>query len=158
MAPVIALAGCSVNPATGEPQIALVGETTEVRLGGDAAEQAKASLGVYADAGLQPYVQQVGQKLAAISERPELSWEFVVLDDSTVNAFALPGGHVFLTRGILAYFNSEAELAAVLGHEIGYVTGRHAVEQMSKAQLAQLGLGAGTVLSPNVWGLQSVIG
>lgn len=151
-------AGCAVNPATGQRQIALVSESQEVALGRQAAQEIKESIGVYDAPALQRYVDGVGQALAAKSERPDLPWEFVVVDDPTVNAFALPGGHIFVTRGILAHFNSEAELAAVLGHEIGHVTGRHSVEQMSKAQLAQLGLGLGSVLSPNLRALQGVIG
>lgn len=153
-----AFTGCAVNPATGERQIALIGEAQEVRMGREAAEQIRAQIGLYDDAALQAYVERVGQALAAKSERPDLPWSFTVVDDPTVNAFALPGGQIFVTRGILAHFNSEAELAAVLGHEIGHVTGRHSVEQMSKAQLAQLGLGLGSVVSPNVRALGNVIG
>ena len=84
-------------------------------------------------------MQRVGAKLAADSERPNLPWTFRVVDDASVNAFALPGGFIYVTRGILTHLNSEAELAAVLGHEIGHVTARHSVSQMSKQQLAGLG-------------------
>ena len=86
--------------------------------------------------------------LAKHSERPELPWEFHVIDDPTPNAFALPGGPVFVTRGLVTLMNSEAQLATVVGHEIGHVTARHSVNQMSKQQLAQLGLGLGAVLVP----------
>src|SRR5207248_3162042 len=81
-------------------------------------------------------------------ERPNLPWTFHVVDDPVVNAFALPGGYIYVTRGILAHLNSEAELAGVVGHEIGHVTARHSVSQMSKQQLAQLGLAVGTIASP----------
>src|SRR5256885_141359 len=89
-------------------------------------------------------------RLAATSERPNLPWTFRVVDDPVVNAFALPGGFIFVTRGILAHVNSEAELAGVVGHEIGHVTARHSVSQMSKQQLAQLGLAVGALASPDV--------
>jgi predicted Zn-dependent protease len=95
-------------------------------------------------------VGRIGQGLAAKGERPGLPWTFRVVDDPTVNAFALPGGFIYVTRGILAYLNSEAELAGVLGHEIGHVTARHSVSRISQQQLAGLGLGIGMILSPDV--------
>ena len=88
--------------------------------------------------------------MAAASERPNLPWEFHVVNDASVNAFALPGGFIFVTRGLLTYINDEAELATVVGHEIGHVTNRHSVQQISKAQIATLGLGLGSVLSSSV--------
>jgi predicted Zn-dependent protease len=140
-------ASCSVNPATGQRQLALIGEQQEIALGLEAAKGAIAQYGRYDDPELQSYVSSLGQRLAAASERPELPWTFTVVDDPVVNAFALPGGQIFVTRGILAHFNSEAELASVLGHEIGHVTARHSVEQMSTAQLANLGLGVAVMAS-----------
>ena len=92
----------------------------------------------------------LGERLAAESERPNLPWTFRVVDDDVVNAFALPGGFIYVTRGILAHMSDEAELAGVLGHEIGHVTARHSVNQMSKGMLAQIGLGVGSVLSPEL--------
>ena len=86
---------------------------------------ARATMGVYGDSGVQRYVRGLGSRLAATSERPALPWTFEVVDDPNVNAFAAPGGKIFVTRGILAYLESEAELAGVLGHEIGHVTARH---------------------------------
>src|SRR3989441_9757278 len=88
------------------------------------------------------------RSLAATSERPNLPWSFRVVDDPVVNAFALPGGFIYVTRGILAHLNSEAELAGVVGHEIGHVTARHSANQMTKQQLAQVGLVVGTIASP----------
>jgi predicted Zn-dependent protease len=114
----VALTSCPVNPATGERQFILLSENQEIRMGQEYAKQVDASLGLCDDAGLQAYVSEMGQKLAAQSERPNLPWSFKVVDDPVVNAFALPGGPIYVTRGILGYFNSEAELAAVLGHEI----------------------------------------
>jgi predicted Zn-dependent protease len=144
----MALAGCAVNPATGKRQLVLVGEGQEVALGRENDATITAQMGLYEDEALAAYVRTVGARLAAVSERPGLEWTFRVLDDPVVNAFALPGGYLYVTRGILAHLASEAELAAVLGHEIGHVTARHGVSQMSKAQLAQLGLGLGSILAP----------
>ncbi len=142
--------GCSVNPATGKRQITLISEQQEIALGLQEKENALAQYGQYPDDELQSYVSDLGHKLAATSERPDLPWSFTVVDDPVVNAFALPGGQIFVTRGILSHFNSEAELASVLGHEIGHVTGRHSVEQMSKAQLANLGLGVAMIASEDI--------
>jgi len=110
--------------------------------------QTREEYGVVDNAALQNYVQTMGRKLAAVSHRPNLEWHFTVVDSSVVNAFAIPGGYVYITRGILAYLGSEAELAGVVGHEIGHVTARHTVRQMTRAELAQIGLGVGSVLSP----------
>ena len=149
--------GCATNPATGRPQLALMSESQEVAMGRESARQVDATLGLYQDEGLQAYVDSIGQRLAAASERPHLPWRFAVVDDDVVNAFALPGGYLYVTRGILAHFNSEAELAAVLGHEIGHVTGRHSVEQLSRQQLASLGLGIGGALYSPIRGLSGVL-
>ena len=146
----LALAACARNPVTGKRELALVSKDQEIALGKESAEQVKAQMGVYPDEKVQAYVREIGLRMAKASERPDLPWQFNVLDDATVNAFALPGGPVFITRGILTHFNSEAELASVLGHEIGHITARHSVEQLSKQQLAQLGLGVGMIVSPEL--------
>jgi predicted Zn-dependent protease len=132
---------CTMNPATGERQLTLMSEAQETQMGAQAHPEVLASFGAYDDPEWQAYIQELGAKIAATSERPDLNWTFTVLDDPVVNAMALPGGYIYVNRGILAHFNSEAELVSVLGHEIGHVTARHSVEQMSRAQLAQLGLG-----------------
>jgi predicted Zn-dependent protease len=142
------LVGCPVNPATGERQLILISESQEVEMGRAYSQQVEATMGLYDDPELQEYVDGIGQELAAKSEKPGLPWSFKVVDDVIVNAFALPGGPIFVTRGILAHFNSEAELAGVLGHEIGHVTARHSAEQLSRAQVAQFGLVAGSVFVP----------
>lgn len=144
------LAGCATNPVTGKSELALVSESQEIQMGQQAAEEAKAAYGLVDNAALQQYVSSVGLKLAKGTERPNLPWAFYVIDDASVNAFALPGGPVFITRGILGAMNSEAELASVLGHEIGHITARHSVQQMSQQQLYTLGLGLGSILSPAV--------
>jgi predicted Zn-dependent protease len=145
-----ALAACVRNPVTGKRQLSLVSKEQEIALGKQGAAQVEQSIGRYPDPRIQAYVESVGKRMAAASERPDLPWSFTVLDDPTVNAFALPGGPVFVTRGILTYMTSEAELASVIGHEIGHITARHSAEQLSKAQLAQVGLGVGMILSEDL--------
>lgn len=110
--------------------------------------RARQETGFIADAALEQYVANIGKQMAAASERPGLPWEFHVIDDPMVNAFAAPGGFIFITRGILSYLNSEAELAAVVGHEIGHVTAKHTVAMISQQQLAQVGLIAGSIAAP----------
>ncbi len=144
------LAACATNPVTGRRQLALISEAQEIQLGRQSAVQVGEQLGLVPDSALQQYVQAVGARLAAASERPNLPWTFRVVDDPTPNAFALPGGFIFFTRGMMNLMNSEAEMASVLGHEIGHVTARHQVTQISRAQLAQLGLGVGSILVPEL--------
>lgn len=141
---------CAVNPATGGRMLSLVSEGQEIQMGQEYAAQVDAGMGLYGDEDLQSYVDSVGQALAAVSERPDLPWSFKIVDDPVINAFALPGGPVYLARGIMTHFNSEAEMASVLGHEIGHITARHTVEQISRAQLAQLGIVATQVLVPEL--------
>ena len=142
--------GCAVNPATGQRQLDLIGESREIEIGRSADPDIVASMGEVEDPELNAYVSRIGNELAAASERPGLPWSFTVLDDPLVNAFALPGGYVYVTRGILAHFESEAELAGVLGHEIGHVTARHGVSRMSRTVLQQLGLGVGKAVSKDI--------
>ena len=143
-------AGCAINPVTGERELALISEEQEIAMGAEAAAQVRQSIGLVDDSALQQYVSRVGLALAEDSERPDLPWAFAVVDDPMPNAFALPGGYIFVTRGLINLMTSEAELAAVLGHEIGHVTARHSVQQVSRAQIAQLGIGLGAVLSPEI--------
>ena len=122
------LAACATNPATGNREFSLMSEAQEVQLGKEMDPQIKQQMGVYEDAELQRYVSQVGLRLARASERPNLPWQFTVVDEPAVNAFALPGGFIYITRGIMAYLHDEEQLAGVLGHEIGHVTARHAAQ------------------------------
>jgi predicted Zn-dependent protease len=145
-----AIVACATNPATGRKQLILVSEAQELAMGKEADQQAVAAYGVYPDPSIQTYVEGLGRRLAASSERPSLPWSFKVVDDPAVNAFALPGGYIYATRGIMTHLSSEAELAAVIGHEIGHVTGRHSASQMSKQQLAMGGLIVGMAVKPEL--------
>ena len=144
------LSSCARNPATGKNEISLVSESQEIQMGQEYAQQIVRSMGVYDDKKVQDYVSRLGMRIATESERPNLPWAFYVMDDPTVNAFALPGGSIFVTRGILTHMNDEAELVGVLGHEIGHVTARHSVQQMTRQQIAQIGLGVGSIISSDV--------
>src|SRR5207245_11033301 len=118
-------AGCAVNPATGARQLMLVSESQEIAMGRDYDQQVAASIGIYPDSELQRYIQQFGARLAASSERPNLPWSFRVVGDPVGNAFTLPGGLIYVTRGILAHLNSEAALSGVGGHQTGQATSPH---------------------------------
>lgn len=142
------LCACATNPVTGRPQLVFMSEAQEIALGRESDPQISASMGLYDDEALQRYVEEIGLRMARASERPGLPWQFRVVDDPAVNAFALPGGYIYVTRGILAHMASEAELAGVLGHEIGHVTARHAVSQYTKQMGAQLVLLPTAVLLP----------
>ena len=140
----LSVAGCATNPVTGQQNLVLISEQQEIALGRKHHALLLQQYSVYADRELQNYVNRLGQKLAKNSHRKHLRFTFTVLDSPEVNAFALPGGYVYITRGIIAYMNSEAELAGVLGHEIGHVTARHSVRQQTAktgAGLLQTGIG-----------------
>ncbi|UCE17405.1 MAG: M48 family metalloprotease, partial [Gemmatimonadota bacterium] len=139
----------ATNPVTGKREFMLMSESQEIQLGRETDPQIIASYGLYQDDALTRYIDDLGQRMAVISHRPQLQFTFRVLDSPVVNAFAVPGGYVYVTRGILSFMNNEAELAAVLAHEIGHITARHTAQQYSKAQLAGLGLGVGQILSEN---------
>ncbi|MDQ3187199.1 MAG: M48 family metalloprotease [Pseudomonadota bacterium] len=136
---VLLFAGCAVNPVTGNRNFTLMSEAEEMRTGTRAAAQVSKEYSIYDFPTLQSYVNEIGQKLAKKSHRVQLNFHFTVVDSPQINAFALPGGYIYVTRGILAYLNSEAELAAVLGHEIGHVTARHSVQQYSASTAANIG-------------------
>lgn len=138
---------CAVNPVTGHKELMLYSESQEIALGKQTDAEVAATYGVYDDPALAAYVGKIGLGLAAKTQRPNLPWRFTVLDSPVVNAFAVPGGAVYVTRGILALMSSEAELAAVLGHEIGHVNARHSMSQMSKQQVAEIGLVVGSAVS-----------
>jgi predicted Zn-dependent protease len=146
----LSLGACARNPVSGKREIMLVSEAQEIEMGRQAAREVPDELGILKDPEVQKMVREVGLRIAHSSERPELPWEFHVVDSSVVNAFAFPGGFVYLTRGILTHMNSEAEMVGVLGHEIGHVTARHSAQQISKSQLAGVGFGLGMIFVPEV--------
>ena len=133
----LGLSNCAVNPVTKKQQFVLMSEEQELTIGKRMDPQIIKEYGLYDDTGLQEYVDMIGQKIAEKSDRPELFYHFKVLDSPVINAFALPGGYIYITRGILAVLNNEAQLAGVLGHEAGHVTARHAVRQYTQAQSYQ---------------------
>ena len=151
VAGLIASAACATNPVTGKRQMSLLSEAEELAIGQQQDLEIRREMGVYDDAALQSYVTEIGQELARGSHRPNLPWTFTIVDSPAINAFALPGGYIYVTRGILAYLDDESELAGVLGHEIGHVTARHAAQAYTRQAQANLGL---TVLSIFVPGVQ----
>lgn len=145
---VVVLAACSTNPATGKREFNLVPESQEIAIGQQSHPEILRQFGVYDEKPeLTRLVDRVGHEIAAASERPTLPWTFTILDTPMVNAMALPGGYIYVTRGMLERINSEDELAGVLGHEIAHVTARHAAQQISRQQLAQFGLVLGAVVA-----------
>jgi predicted Zn-dependent protease len=141
------LASCATNPVTGKHELSLVSFDREIQIGKEGHQAILAEYGQYNDPKLAAYVDSVGQALARVSHRPSLGWTFTVLDDPVVNAFATAGGYVYITRGILAHLESEAQLAGVLGHEIGHITARHTAQRMTQQQIAGVGLTLASVLS-----------
>ncbi|MGH7725682.1 MAG: M48 family metalloprotease [Candidatus Eiseniibacteriota bacterium] len=142
--------GCATNPITGKKEISFVSESQELEAGKQSKAATEQTYGYYDDPKWTAEVTGLGKRMAAVSHRPDLQWEFFVLDDPTVNAFAAPGGYIYITRGILAQFNSEAQLAGVMGHEIGHVTSRHYADQATRQQIAGVGLGVASMVSKTV--------
>ena len=143
------LTGCGtpvVNPVSGQAERSVMSESAEIGEGKKAHAQVLQEYGVVKNARLQAYVNDVGQRLAKQSHRSQLQWTFTLLDSPEINAFALPGGYVYITRGIMAYMEDEADLAGVIGHEIGHVTARHGAQRATRQQNAGLGVLAASVL------------
>jgi len=150
LALVLAAIACAVNPVSGKKELMLFSEKQEIAMGQETDQQIRQEFGIYQDKALNEYVDRIGQTMVPNSHRPNLKYYFAVLDTPVVNAFAAPGGYIYVTRGILALMNSEAELAAVLGHEMGHVAARHSMKQLSGQMLAQVGLVLGSVLSKDI--------
>lgn len=125
------LSACSTNPVSGKKDFSLISKDQELSMGLQAHQSTLKKTPAYNNPRLQSYVNNIGQQLAQKSHRNNIKYTFTVLDDPSVNAFALPGGYIYITTGLMAYLNSEGELAGVLGHEIGHVTARHGVQQAS---------------------------
>ncbi|MBG10285.1 MAG: peptidase M48 [Gammaproteobacteria bacterium] len=143
---------CSVNPATGGANLVFMSEDRERELGAEEHAKILASQPALMDEDLQAFVEKVGQRVAKASHRPELEYTFTIIDSPVINAMALPGGYVYLNRGLLAFLNSEAQLAAVLAHEIGHITARHAVQQQARGKLASVAATVGGLATAAVTG------
>ncbi len=143
----IFIPSCAVNPVTGKRQLMLMTESQEVALGAQYDPSVVSTFGIYDNPRLLEFITVKGDEIGRISHRPGLKYHFRILDSHVINAFAVPGGYVYFTRGILAQFNNEAELLGVLGHEIGHITARHSASQQSKQQLGQLLLLGGMIAS-----------
>ncbi len=141
------LEACATNPVTGRREFSLLSEGQELQIGAESDQAIVGQYGVYDDPQLAAYVEQIGENMVPVSHLPDLDFHFRLLDDPVVNAFALPGGYVYITRGILAYLQDEGALAGVMGHEIGHVTARHGAQRYTQQALFGLGLGLGSVLS-----------
>lgn len=147
LATVMLVISCAINPVTGKKQIMLMSEAQEIQLGLSYDPQVMATFGAYPDNNLQNFIQTKVAEIGKISHRPNLEYHAKVVDSPVVNAFAIPGGYIYLTRGILAQLNNEAELEGVMAHELGHIAARHTVSQQSKQQLGQLLLIGGMIAS-----------
>jgi predicted Zn-dependent protease len=143
----ILVAACATNPVTGKRELSFLSEGQEIQLGAQSDEAIVAQYGLVEDPALASYVQSIGERMVPVSHRWNLEFHFRLLDDAVVNAFALPGGYVYITRGIMAYLSDEAALAGVMGHEIGHVAARHGAQHYTEQALFGLGLGLGSALS-----------
>ena len=132
----ILMTACAKSYVTGEQEFMMVSEAEEIEMGKEYDPIVVAQYGLYEDEELAAYIDQLGQSIAGVSQRTNLDYTFRLLDTPMVNAFALPGGYLYVTRGILAYMNSEDEIAGVMGHEVGHVVGRHSAKQMSRSVVA----------------------
>ncbi|MGD9904726.1 MAG: M48 family metalloprotease [Vicinamibacterales bacterium] len=141
---------CASNPVSGRREVSLISEAEEIELGRRGDAEIRREMGVYHDESLQRYVADIGERIAAVSHRPHLPWTFTVLDAQAVNAFALPGGFVYVTRGLLAHLGDEAELAGVLGHEVGHVTARHVSQQYTRSAGGSLAVLLASIFVPGV--------
>lgn len=147
LAIVLLMVSCAVNPVTGKKQIMFMSEAQEVKLGAQYDPQVIATFGEYKNDQMLAFLQARIDEMGKISHRPSLEYHIRILDSPVVNAFAVPGGYIYVTRGILAQFNNEAELVGVLGHEMGHITARHSVQQQSRQQIGQLLLIGGMIAS-----------
>jgi predicted Zn-dependent protease len=149
-------AACAINPVTGKRELMLISEAQEIQYGVEGDKEICAEYGVVDNPALTAYVERIGLSMGRITHRPGLEYHFRVLDTPVVNAFAVPGGYIYVTRGILAYMNDEAELAGVIGHELGHVTARHTARSISQQQLAMIGLELGYAFSEKLRNLSGL--
>jgi predicted Zn-dependent protease len=146
----LVVSGCSLNPVSGKKEFSLMSEQQEIALGAEADPQIIAQFGLYDNSTFQNFISTRGKEIAALSHRPNLNYQFRVLDSPVVNAFAVPGGYVYFTRGIMAYFNNEAQFEGVLAHEIGHIAARHSAEQYTNQTVGQVLLIGGMVVSKEI--------
>ncbi|MGQ9673371.1 MAG: M48 family metalloprotease [Candidatus Aminicenantales bacterium] len=144
---ILSTMSCAINPVTGQRELSLLSEQEEIALGHQTDAEIRQQFGVYEDSALNAYVESVGKTLVPVTHRPNLEYHFAVLDTPVINAFAVPGGYIYVTRGILALMGSEAEMAVVLGHELGHVNARHSIRRLSQMMLVQVGLAVGSALN-----------
>jgi len=147
LAALLLIPSCAVNPVTGKKQLMLMSESQEIALGAQYDPSVLATFGEYKDAGLEAFIQTTGNQMGVLSHRPKLQYHFKILDTPVINAFAVPGGYIYFTRGILAMLNNEAELVGVIGHEMGHITARHTASQQTKQTLGQVLLIGGMIAS-----------
>ncbi|MGA0558759.1 M48 family metalloprotease [Larkinella sp. VNQ87] len=158
----LSFSACSRNPVTGKRELSLMSTEQEIAIGKESHPSVVTSMGLYEDKRLNEFINEKGKAMARISHRPDLPYQFYIVDSPVVNAFAVPGGYVYFTRGIMAHFNNEAEFAGVLGHEIGHITARHSARQQTSQLLGTLGMIGGAILVPqlgqNIEALQQGLG
>ncbi|GAB3282184.1 M48 family metalloprotease [Larkinella harenae] len=150
LATLFGLSACSRNPVTGKRELSLMSTEQEIALGKESHPSVVATMGLYEDKKLNDFINEKGKAMARISHRPDLPYQFYIVDSPVVNAFAVPGGYVYFTRGIMAHFNNEAEFAGVLGHEIGHITARHSARQQTSQLLGTIGVIGGAILVPQL--------
>ncbi|UCH97336.1 MAG: M48 family metalloprotease [Candidatus Aminicenantes bacterium] len=139
--------GCAVNPVTGKKEIMLISESMEIQMGKEIDQGLRRQYGIYDDPQLNVYIDQIGQQMVPHCHRPHLQYHFAILDTPVENAFAAPGGYIYITRGLMAMINSEAELATIIGHELGHVNARHSARQMTRSILFTVGIVLASELS-----------
>ena len=144
---------CSVNPVSGKKELSFMSESQEMAIGQESDPSVIAQFGLYPNDTLKNLLTTKGDAMVKVSHRPDLKFTFRMLDSPILNAFAVPGGYVYFTRGIMAYFNDEAQFAGVLGHEIGHVTARHASQQYTKQMLTQIAFMGGMIFSEKFRGM-----
>lgn len=138
---------CAINPVTGKKQLNFMSESQEMAIGKESDPEVIAQFGLYPNDAMQAFIKEKGTLMVKKSHRPDLPFVFRVLDSPVINAFAMPGGYVYFTRGIMAHFNNEAQFAGVLGHEIGHITARHSAQQYTKQMISQIALMGGMMFS-----------
>ena len=153
---ILLIPSCAVNPVTGKKQLMFMSEEQEIALGAQYDPSVVSTFGIYDHPRMLNLITEKGTEMGKISHRPHLEYHFKILDTPVINAFAVPGGYIYLTRGILAQFNNEAELMGVLGHEMGHITARHTAQQQTNQQIGQVLLAGGMIASKEIYQLAEI--